>query len=321
MEMFQMQKRKLGQTSLDVSPIVFGGNVFGWTVDEASSFSLLDAMVDTGIDFIDTADVYSRWVPGNQGGESETIIGKWLKKSGKRHEVVIATKVANLERRPGLSQANILAAIDDSLRRLQTDYVDVCFSHHDDATVPLEETLGAYQRLIEAGKVRVIGASNYTGARLQEALSTSARHGLPAYQVVQPEYNLYDRRGYETDIEPVALEHKLAVVTYYALASGFLSGKYRSRDDLAKSKRGSGIEKYLDERGTKILAALDRVSKRHGTTPASVALAWQLARPSVTAPIASATSQEQLKALVAAAGLRLEADDIDALNRASAWSA
>ena len=313
-----MQKRKLGQTPLEVSPIVFGGNVFGWTADEATSFSLLDALVDSGIDFIDTADVYSRWVPGNQGGESETIIGKWLKRSGKRNRVVIATKVGKLESRPGLSRTNIVAAIDDSLRRLQTDYVDVYFSHYDDTSVPLEETLDAYQRLIEAGKIRVIGASNYSGARLEEALNLSAEHGLPAYQVVQPEYNLYDRHEYEADIEPVALQHKLAVVTYYALASGFLSGKYRSREDLAKSKRGARIEKYFDGRGKKILAALDEVSARHGTVPATVAIAWQLARPSVTAPIASATSLEQVKALVAAADLRLEAEDIDTLNRASA---
>jgi aryl-alcohol dehydrogenase (NADP+) len=313
----KMEKRKLGQSALDVSPICFGGNVFSWTADEATSFALLDELVDVGIDFIDTADVYSRWVPGNRGGESETIIGKWFKNSGKRHRVVLATKVGLLDARPGLSQANILQAVDDSLRRLQTDYIDVYFSHRDFPETPLEETLGAYQKLIEAGKVRVIGASNYSGARLDEAAAVSARDGLPAYQVLQPEYNLYDRHEYERDIEPAAMRHKLAVVTYYSLASGFLSGKYRSRDDLKKSPRGATVEKYFDARGQRILGALDEVSARQNTTQASVALAWLIARPSVTAPIASATSREQVRALVAAANLKLGAEDIELLNRAS----
>ena len=313
-----MELRRIGTSTLEVAPLMFGGNVFGWTADEATSFSILDAFVDAGLNFIDTADVYSAWVPGNQGGESETIIGQWLAKSGKRDKVVIATKVAKSARRPGLSAANIAAAVEDSLRRLQTDYIDVYFSHEDDQKVPLEETLGAYQRLIDAGKVRVIGASNYSGARIEEALAVARRTGLPAYQIVQPEYNLYDRAHYEADIEPVALAQKLAVVPYYSLASGFLSGKYRSREDLAKSTRGSRVEKYLDHRGIRILGALDYVAQRHGATLATVALAWLIARPSITAPIASATSLDQLQSMVAAVSLKLDPADIQALNDASA---
>jgi aryl-alcohol dehydrogenase-like predicted oxidoreductase len=312
-----MQKRRIGRSELEVVPLMFGGNVFGWTADEATSFSILDALVDAGLDFIDTADVYSAWVPDNRGGESETIIGKWLRKSGKRDRLVIATKVSKLEGRKGLSAANIQAAAEDSLKRLQTDYLDIYFSHDDDAATPLEETLGAYQKLIEAGKVRVIGASNYSGARIEEALAVSRKHGLPEYQLLQPEYNLYDRKQYETDIEPVAVANQLGVVVYYSLASGFLSGKYRSKADAANRARGSRVEKYLDERGLRILGALDRVSERHGSTPATVALAWLIARPSVTAPIASATSVDQLKSLAAAVHLMLTGDDIRELDEAS----
>ncbi|AFT87514.1 aldo/keto reductase [Paraburkholderia phenoliruptrix BR3459a] len=297
---------------------MFGGNVFGWTADEATSFSILDAFVDAGLDFIDTADVYSAWAPGHQGGESETVIGKWFRKSGKRDRVVLATKVSKHPQRKGLSAANIQAAVEDSLRRLQTDYIDIYFSHDDDSATPLAETLGAYQRLIEAGKVRVIGASNYSGARVEEALALARRHGLPAYQVLQPEYNLYDRAGYETDIEPVALAHQLGVVVYWSLASGFLSGKYRSKEDLAGKARAGRVEKYLNERGLRILGALDRVAARRASTPASVALAWLIARPSVTAPIASATSLRQLESLVAAVHLTLTGADIRELDDASA---
>ncbi|MEQ5840299.1 aldo/keto reductase [Paraburkholderia acidicola] len=313
-----MQKRLIGNSSVEVAPLVFGGNVFGWTVDEATSFSILDAFADAGLDFIDTADVYSAWVPGNQGGESETIIGKWFQRSGKRDQIVVATKVGMLEGRKGLSADNIEAAVEDSLRRLQTDYIDVYFSHYDLPDTPLAETLGAYQRLIEAGKVRLIGASNYSGARVKEALDVARADGLPRYQLLQPEYNLYDRGPYEQDLEPVATAENLGVVPYYSLASGFLSGKYRSRADLAKSARGSRVEPYLDERGLRILAALDEVAGRHDVTPATVALAWLIARPSVTAPIASATSLEQLKSLVAAVHLALTDDDISTLNDASA---
>ncbi|MFM0598292.1 aldo/keto reductase [Paraburkholderia dilworthii] len=313
-----MQKRKIGRSELQVAPLMFGGNVFGWTADESTSFSILDAFVDAGLDFIDTADVYSAWVPGNQGGESETIIGKWFRQSGKRDQIVLATKVSKHPQRLGLSAANIQAAVEDSLRRLQTDYIDIYFSHDDDTATPLAETLGAYQKLIEAGKVRVIGASNYGGGRIEEALAVSRQHGLPEYQLLQPEYNLYDRAAYERDIEPVALANQLGVVVYYSLASGFLSGKYRSSADLANKVRGGRVEKYLNERGLRILGALDRVADQHGSTPATVALAWLIARPSVTAPIASATSVEQLKSLAAAVHLMLTGADIRELDEASA---
>jgi aryl-alcohol dehydrogenase (NADP+) len=313
-----MQQRRLGSSELHVAPLVFGGNVFGWTADERTSFSLLDALVDAGLNFIDTADMYSSWVPGHAGGESETIIGKWLARRGRREDIVIATKVGMLETRKGLSEKNILAAADDSLRRLGTEYIDVYLSHIDDAATPLAETLGAYARLMDAGKVRVIGASNYSGARLREALDLSAREKLPAYQVVQPEYNLVARSAYEAEIEPVTISARLGVVTYFSLASGFLSGKYRSEKDLEQSARGGSVGKYLDERGKRVLAALDTVSARHGATQAAVALAWLIARPSVTAPIASATSVAQLEALVAATRLALQPEDMEALDAASA---
>ncbi|WP_277189318.1 aldo/keto reductase [Caballeronia sp. BR00000012568055] len=314
-----MSARNIGTSDLKVQPLVFGGNVFGWTADERTSFSILDAFVDHGLNFIDTADVYSAWIEGHTGGESETIIGKWFKESGKRDKIVLATKVGMLSTRAGLSAANIAAAVGDSLRRLKTDYIDVYFSHLDDDKTPLDETLNAYQKLIKAGKVRVIGASNYTGARLEEALKVAKESGLPAYQILQPEYNLYDREGYETDLEPVATANKVAVVTYFSLASGFLSGKYRSKEDLQGKARGSRVEKYLDARGLKILDALDEVAKRNDTTPATVALAWAIARPSVTAPIASATSVEQLESLAHATRLTLSSDDIELLDDASAW--
>jgi aryl-alcohol dehydrogenase-like predicted oxidoreductase len=314
-----MQKRTIGTSDLQVAPLVFGGNVFGWTADERTSFSILDAFVDHGLNFVDTADVYSAWVDGHAGGESETIIGKWFKESGKRDKIVLATKVGMLEKRAGLSAANIAAAVDDSLRRLKTDYIDVYFSHLDDDKTPLDETLGAYQKLIQAGKVRVIGASNYTGERLEEALKVSKDSGLPAYQILQPEYNLYDREAYETGLEPVAEANKIAVVTYFSLASGFLSGKYRSKEDMQGKARGSRVEKYLNARGLKILDALDEVARRNDTTPATIALAWVIARPSVTAPIASATSVKQLESLAQATRISLVPDDIRTLDEASAW--
>jgi aryl-alcohol dehydrogenase-like predicted oxidoreductase len=313
-----MQHRKIGTSDLQVAPLVLGGNVFGWTADERTSFSILDAFVDHGLNFIDTADVYSAWVDGHHGGESETIIGKWFKESGKRDKIVLATKVGKLSTRRGLSAANVEAAVNDSLKRLKTDYIDVYFSHLDDGKTPLEDTLGAYQKLVAAGKVRVIGASNYTGARLDEALALSKQHGFPAYQVLQPEYNLYDRAGYETDLEPVATTHKLAVVPYYSLASGFLSGKYRSKADTEKKARGAKVAGYLNERGMRIIDTLVAVAKRHGTTPTTVAIAWLIARPSVTAPIASATSVQQLESLAAATRLDLPAEDLQALDDASA---
>jgi aryl-alcohol dehydrogenase-like predicted oxidoreductase len=314
-----MQKRTIGTSDLSVAPLVFGGNVFGWTADERTSFSILDAFVDHGLNFVDTADVYSAWVDGHTGGESETIVGKWFKESGKRDKIVLATKVGMLSTRAGLSAANIAAAVDDSLRRLKTDYIDVYFSHLDDDKTPLDETLSAYQKLIKAGKVRVIGASNYSGERLDAALKESKETGLPAYQVLQPEYNLYDREAYETGLEPVVEANKVSVVTYYSLASGFLSGKYRSKADVQGKARGAKVEKYLDARGLKILDALDEVAKRNDTTPATIALAWVIARPSVTAPIASATSVKQLESLAHATRISLSADDIQTLDDASAW--
>jgi aryl-alcohol dehydrogenase-like predicted oxidoreductase len=313
-----MQKHTIGTSNLQVAPLVFGGNVFGWTADERTSFSILDAFVDHGLNFVDTADSYSQWAEGHQGGESEVIIGKWFKESGKRDKIVLATKVSRLKTRLGLSAANIEAAVDDSLRRLQTDYIDVYFSHFDDEATPIEETLGAYQKLIKAGKVRVIGASNFTGARLEASLKVSKESGLPAYQALQPEYNLYDRERYEADLEPVAQAHKLAVVTYFSLASGFLSGKYRSKADIDKRARGPFLNKYLNDRGLRIVDALVDVAKRNDTTPSTVALAWIIARPSVMAPIASTTSVEQLESLVAATRLHLSPEDLKLLNEVSA---
>ena len=315
-----MSLRRLGRSDLEIAPLVFGGNVFGWSADEARSFALLDAFVDAGFNLIDTADVYSAWVPGNQGGESETIIGRWLRQSGKRQQVLIATKVAKWDRHPGLSPINIRAAVEASLQRLQTDHIDLYQAHEDDAGVPLHDTLGAFSRLIEEGKVRVIGASNYRADRLAEALKVSAEHRLPRYESLQPEYNLLDRQGYEAELEPLIRREDIGVISYYSLASGFLSGKYRSEADLAKSAaRGEGVRKYLDPRGLQVLAALDQVASRHQASPAQVALAWLIARPGLTAPIASATSTDQLGDLLAATRLQLDDGDIEALDLAAAY--
>jgi aryl-alcohol dehydrogenase-like predicted oxidoreductase len=299
---------------------MLGGNVFGWTLDEAGSFRVLDEFVGAGFDFIDTADVYSNFVPGNVGGESEAIIGKWLAERGNRNRVVIATKVG-MRMGPdmqGLSKAYIFRAVEESLRRLKTDYIDLYQSHCDDADTPLEETLQAYAELIRQGKVRAIGASNYQAARLVEALDIAERENLPRYESVQPQYNLYDRADYETNLETICVQRGLGVITYFSLASGFLAGKYRSSADLkAGGPRGGMVGKYMTPRGERILRALDEVAASHHSTPASVALAWLMARPSVTAPIASATSSAQLKTLIAAAQLRLEPTEIEALDRAS----
>jgi aryl-alcohol dehydrogenase-like predicted oxidoreductase len=316
-----LDKRPLGRSGMTVAPLCFGGNVFGWTADEATSFSLLDAFVAAGFDFIDTANVYSRWVPGHQGGESETVIGKWLRRSGARDKVVIATKVG-MDMGPagkGLSAAHIKAACDQSLKRLQTDRIDLYYAHTDDRSVPLEETLGAFADLVAAGKVRAIGASNYEASRLREALKTSRRLGLPRYEVLQPEYNLYARRGFEAELQALCREEGVGVAPYYALASGFLTGKYRSEADFGKSPRGGRMAAYLDERGRAILAALDEVAQATGATPARVAIAWLMAQPGLTAPIASATSLAQLDELVAAARLSLDADAMARLDAASAW--
>lgn len=315
-----MKKRKLGNSGLEIAPLAFGGNVFGWTADEPTSFALLDAFTGAGFDFVDTADVYSRWVPGHSGGESETIIGKWLKSRGGRDRIVLATKVG-MEMAPdrkGLARAYILKSVEDSLKRLQTDYIDLYQSHADDPATPLEETLEAYGRLIEQGKVRAIGASNYDAARLAEALATSDRLGLPRYSSLQPLYNLYERSAFEGELEALCLKERIGVIGYFSLASGFLTGKYRSEADLGKSARGSRVQKYLDERGFRILKALDEVAAERGAKPGQVALAWLMARPAVTAPIASATSLAQLDELLGAARLELDEASIARLDRASA---
>lgn len=314
-----MDRRQLGKSGIYISPLVLGGNVFGWTIDEPTSFALLDGFVAAGFNCIDTADVYSNWKPGNKGGESETIIGRWLKRSGNRDKVVIATKVGyKMEPQgSGLSKRYILSAVDDSLARLQTDYIDLYQSHVDDLEVPLEETLGVYNELIKQGKVRAIGASNFTADRLKQALQVSVQEGLPQYQTLQPLYNLYDREGFEPALEPFCLERGLGVIPYYSLAAGFLTGKYRTEADLGKSVRSARAKDYMTERGFRILGALDRVARRLNATPGKVALAWLLARPSVTAPIVSATSLQQLNDLIAAARLGLDHEQIEYLNQES----
>lgn len=314
-----IKKRKLGNSGLEVSPICFGGNVFGWTVDESTSFKLLDTFISSGFNFIDTADVYSRWVPGHQGGESEAILGKWMKQRGNRSSVIVATK-AGVEMGPekkGLSKAYILSAAEDSLKRLQTDYIDLYQSHVDDPGTPMEETLEAYAQLIHQGKARAIGASNFTAERLSLALQVSRQHGFPRYESLQPLYNLYDRAVYETALEPLCRKEGLGVIPYFSLAKGFLTGKYRSEKDLPKSVRGQGAKNYMNERGFRILAALDELAAQYRATPAQVALAWLIARPSITAPIASATNLDQLNDLTASANLHLNDASIDLLNHAS----
>ena len=323
-----MQFRPLGRSGLATAPLVFGGNVFGWTADKTTSFALLDALVASGFNLIDSADVYSRWVPGHTGGESETLIGEWLAAHpGRRAQVLIATKVGKpMPTMPGaaegrtcnLSRAWIRQAVHDSLRRLQTDRIDLYQSHDDDGATPLEETLGTYAELIAEGKLRAIGASNYSAPRLAEALATSARLGLPRYETLQPHYNLMDRAVYEAALEPLCRTEGLGVVNFYGLAKGFLSGKYRSAADLGKSPRGGGVKGYLNERGHRVLAALDALAQARGSTPAQVALAWQIARPGLTAPIVSATSVAQWAELAGAARLALSAADIAQLNDASA---
>ncbi|AWM86736.1 aldo/keto reductase [Microvirga sp. 17 mud 1-3] len=315
-----MEKRRLGRSNLMVSPLCLGGNVFGWTADEPTSFKVLDAFMEAGCNFIDTADVYSRWVPGHEGGESEAIIGKWMKARGNRDQVIIATKVGS-EMGPdkkGLSRARIMEAVDESLRRLQTTYIDLYQSHRDDLETPQEETLSAYGDLIASGKVRVIGASNFTAERLKEALAISARMGLPRYESLQPLYNLSDRAAFERDLEPVCRENEVGVIPYYALAAGFLTGKYRSEKDFGKSVRGANMAKYLTDRGRRILTALDEVALHHGASPAQVAVAWLMAQPSITAPIASASRPEQLDDLIAATRLRLDKAALEHLGKASA---
>ncbi len=314
-----MQKRRLGQSSIELAPLAFGGNVFGWTADEKTSFALLDAFVAAGFNFIDTADVYSRWHPGNQGGESETIIGKWLKARGNRSKVVIATKLG-MELAPdkkGLSRAYMMRAVEDSLRRLQTDYIDLYQSHRDDPDTPIAETLGAYAELIKQGKVREIGASNFSAPRLAEALRISASDGLPRYQSLQPLYSLVERKEFEGDLEALCLREKVGVIPFYSLASGFLTGKYRSAADMQGRARGSRVEKYLNDAGFRVLKALDEVAGRYNAKPGQIALAWLMARPSITAPIASATNLDQLAELVKAAEITLDRAAIEQIDLAS----
>jgi len=312
-----MHKRPLGKTGLEIAPLVFGGNVFGWTIDEKTSFAVLDAFVDHGFNAIDTADVYSSWAPGNKGGESETIIGRWLKaRPGVRDKVRIFTKVGSdmgSSEKKGLSPRWITTAVEDSLRRLQSERIDLYFSHWPDPETPYQETLGAYQKLLADGKILAVGASNLNAQQLEESLRVAKANQLPAYQVLQPEYNLYNRDTFDGPLRELCLREDIGVVNYYGLASGFLSGKYRSKADLNKSKRGSGIEKYLNPRGLAILGALDAVAAQHGATPAEIALAWLIQRKGVTAPIASATSVEQVAGFAKAAALELSADQVKVL--------
>ena len=316
-----MKKRHLGHSGLEVSAIVLGCNVFGWTVDESRSYKILDAFLSAGFNFIDAADSYSRWRPGNRGGESETIIGNWLKRGVDRQKVVIATKLGSEmgPKKKGLAKQYILRAVEASLKRLQTDYIDLYQSHFDDTDTPLEETLETYAQLIKQGKVKPIGASNYSSDRLSKALQASKQHGYPGYQCLQTLYNLYDRAACETNLEPVCRRHGVGVITYFSLASGFLSGKYRSDLDLSKSARGGMVSKYLNERGFRILSALDEVAKQHNSTPATISLAWLMSRPGITEPISSVTSLNQLNDLVDSVNLKLDGSSLELLNKASAY--
>lgn len=312
-----MKKRTLGRSGIEVAPLVFGGNVFGWTADQATSFKLLDRFVERGFNAIDTADVYSAWAPGLSGGESETVIGQWLAQRGRRDDIVLMTKVGMLEGRKGLSAATIEAAVNDSLERLGTDYLDVYFAHLDDEAVPLEETLTAFDKLVKAGKVRALGASNYSPERLKQAFEVSSEHGLARYEVIQPQYNLHDREDFEAGLASLAEEHDVGVVTYFSLASGFLTGKYRSVEDLKGSARADFLQSYFTERGQRILKELLAVAGEVSASPAQVALAWLLNRPSVTAPIASATTLQQLDDILDVGAVSLPEPLLARLNEAS----
>ena len=315
-----MQKRKLGSNGPEVPAMTLGGNVFGWTLSEADTFHQLDRAVEAGLNFVDTADVYSRWAPGHVGGESETILGKWFAISGRRKDVILATKVGMDmgDDKKGLSPAYIAQAVDASLKRLQTDYIDLYQAHKDDEATPLEETLNAFDKLIKDGKVRYIGASNYTGARLAKALETSKKNGLADYVSLQPHYNLVERLPFESDLLPVVEKYQLGVIPYFSLAAGFLTGKYRKPEDAANAARGGMVKKYLNDRGFAVVDALASVAERHQATPSQVALAWLLAQPGITAPIASATSDRHLDDLIAAANLKLDQASIRELDEVSA---
>ncbi|MDX1125169.1 aldo/keto reductase [Sinorhizobium medicae] len=315
-----MEMRRLGRTGLSIAPLVFGGNVFGWTADEKTSFALLDAFFDADFNAIDTADVYSSWVPGNSGGESEAVIGRWLKQSGRpRDSAVIVTKVGSElgPERKGLSRRWIMQAVEDSLRRLKTDYIDLYLSHWPDPDTPYEETLAAYDTLRSQGKVRAIGASNLDAEQMRDALQVAAAKDLPRYDVLQPEYNLYDRASYDGALRNLCIEEEIGVITYFSLARGFLSGKYRSHKDLEGSARGGGVKKYLDGRGMRILGVLDEIAGETGAKQAEIALAWIIAREGVTAPIASATNLDQLGSLVRSAEIKLSGEAIRRLNEVS----
>ncbi|WP_343305378.1 aldo/keto reductase [Chitinophaga niabensis] len=316
-----MEKRTLGGTDIQIAPLVFGGNVFGWTADEPTSFRLLDAFTDAGFNGIDTSDNYTAWIPGNTGGDSERVIGKWLKQTGKRDKVVIATKVGGKfsEEKKGLKKAYILQSIEDSLTRLQTDHIDLYQTHYDDLETPIEETLEAYAEIVKSGKVRAIGTSNMTVERLAKSINISKQKGFPAYQSLQPEYNLMEREKYETQYAPFVKEHNIGVIPYFALASGFLTGKYRSEKDLEGSSRTKYVARYLNEKGFKILKALDEVAAQYNSKPGTIAIAWVMAQPGITAPIASASNMAQFDHLVAAASLKLDVKALDLLNAASAY--
>ncbi|MFI5142143.1 MAG: aldo/keto reductase [Bacteroidia bacterium] len=314
-----MQKRKLGNTNLHVAPIAFGCNVFGWTATEKTSFELLDAFIAAGFNFLDTADIYAKWATG-VGGESETIIGKWTKLRNNRDKVIIATKAGMVDAVGGINitKTYIIKAAEQSLKRLQTDYIDLYQTHKDDVSVPVEETLEAHQQLIKEGKVRFIGASNFSAQRLQAALDASKKYSLPRYETLQPLYNLYDREVFEKELEPICIANNISVINFYSLAAGFLTGKYRTKDDIAKSARGARVAStYLNDKGLRILKALDEVAAQYKTTTGTVAMAWLLARPSITAPIASATNIAQLNELLNSANLTLSSDTIAMLNKAS----
>lgn len=316
-----MEQRALGKSNIKVAPLAFGGNVFGWSADKDTSHKLLDQFIDSGFNLIDTADVYSIWVPGHTGGESETIIGEWLSKRGGRDKYVIATKlgIPMGPDKKGLGKSYIATAVEDSLKRLKTDYIDLYQSHRDDPETPVEETLEAYGKLVKAGKVREIGASNFEAPRLKASLEASAKHGYPRYQTIQPDYSLMSRGTYEGDLEKLCAAETVSCIGYYSLASGFLSGKYRSEADLGKSKaRSARVKGYLNDKGMKVLAALDDVAKRFSATPAQVSLAWLMAKPTVAAPIASATSAEQLSEIMKAATIKLDAAAVEQLDKASA---